>query len=46
MQEMPEIIPGLEKSPGVGNGQPVQYSCVCVYVHFKTTLDYAHGFNG
>ena len=22
------LIPGLERSPGVGNGNPLQYSCV------------------
>ena len=22
------LIPGLERSPGVGNGNPVQYSCL------------------
>ena len=32
MQEMEETnvgsIPGLERSPGVGNGNPLQYSCL------------------
>ena len=23
-----DLIPGLEKSPGVGNGNPLQYSCL------------------
>ena len=22
------LIPGLERSPGVGNGNPLQYSCL------------------
>ena len=26
--EDPELIPGLEKSPGEGNGNPLQYSCL------------------
>ena len=24
----PDLIPGLEKSPGEGNGDPLQYSCL------------------
>ena len=31
MQEMVRdmgLIPGLRRSPGVGNGNPVQYSCL------------------
>ena len=26
--EDPGLIPGLERSPGVGNGKPFQYSCL------------------
>ena len=26
--EDPVLIPGLERSPGVGNGYPLQYSCL------------------
>ena len=28
MQEDPGAIPGLERSPGEGNGNPLQYSCL------------------
>ena len=28
MQELQGSIPGLEKSPGGGNGNPLQYSCL------------------
>ena len=24
----PDLIPGLERSPGEGNGSPLQYSCL------------------
>ena len=28
VQETPGLIPGLERSPGEGNGNPLQYSCL------------------
>ena len=30
MQEDPGAIPGLERSPGEGNGNPLQYSCLVI----------------
>ena len=28
IQEFPDSIPGLGRSPGEGNGNPLQYSCL------------------
>ena len=28
VQETPGLIPGLERSPGEGTGNPLQYSCL------------------
>ena len=49
MQETPGWIPGLGRSPGERNGNPLQYSCLenpmdrrawCAAVHgFATVLD-------
>ena len=37
------LIPGLERSPGVGNGNPLQYSCLGNSTDRRAWLAIGHG---
>ena len=37
------LIPGLERSPGVGNGNPFQYSCLENYMKRRVWRATVHG---
>ena len=39
----PALIPGLERSPGGGNGNPLQYSCLENFMDRRTWWAIAHG---
>ena len=39
----PGSTPGLERSPGEGNGYPLQYSCLQNFIDRGTWQDTVHG---
>ena len=45
VQETPGLIPVLEKSPGEGNGNPLQYSCLENPMGRGASRATVHGFS-
>ena len=43
MWEMQDLIPGLGRSPGAGNGNPLQYSCLENPMDREAWLAIVHG---